>query len=66
MSDYSIDQVGALRHKKCGGQIAIEAELYVLTGLRFPTDDETQGCQVEREPHGNLSCANSVAIMATV
>ncbi len=52
MSDYSIDQDGALRHKQCGGQIAIESELYVLTGLGFPTHDEIHGCQVERGPHG--------------
>ena len=52
MSDYSIDQHCALRHKKCGGQIAVEAELYVISGFGFPRSDEVKGCRVERGPHG--------------
>ncbi len=52
MSDYEIDRHGALRHKKCGGQIAVEAELYVISGLGFPHPNEVKGCRVERGPHG--------------
>jgi len=52
VSDYVFDQHGALRHKKCGGQIAIEAELYVLTGIGFPNAGEVVGCRLERGPHG--------------
>ena len=52
MSDYTFDQHGALRHKKCGGQIAVEAELYVIAGFGFPRADEVKGCRVERGPHG--------------
>ena len=52
MSDYTFDQHGALRHKKCGGQIAVEAELYVITGFGFPRADEVIGCRVERGLHG--------------
>ena len=51
MSDYVFDNA-ALRHKKCGGQIAVEAELYVITGFGFPRADEVQGCRLERGPHG--------------
>lgn len=52
MGDYTFDQHGALRHKKCGGQIAVEAELYIISGLGFPRSDEVRGCRVERGPHG--------------
>lgn len=52
MADYIIDQYGALRHKKCGGQIAVEAELYVISGFGFPNSDEVRGCRIERGPHG--------------
>ena len=52
MGDYAIDQHGALRHKKCGGQIAVEAELYVISGFGFPRADEVRGHRVERGPHG--------------
>lgn len=52
MSDYVFDQRGALRHKKCGGLIAVEAELYVLAGFGFHRSDEVKGCRVERGPHG--------------
>jgi hypothetical protein len=51
MSDYTFDH-GALRHKKCGGQIAVEAELYVIAGLGFPRLDEARGCRVKRGPRG--------------
>ena len=50
--DYTIDQHGALRHKNCGGQIAVAAELYVIAGFGFPRLDEIRGCRVERGPHG--------------
>ena len=46
------DPHGALRHKKCGGQIAVEAELYVIAGFGFPRPDEVKGCRVERGPRG--------------
>jgi len=52
MSDYAIDPHGALRHKKCGGQIAVEAELYLISGFGFPRPDEVKGCRVERGPFG--------------
>ncbi len=52
MSDYTFDRWGALRHKKCGGPIAIEAELYVLTGFGFPHADEVRGCRLEHGPRG--------------
>ena len=52
LGDYAFDQHGALRHKKCGGQIAVEAELYVIAGFGFPRPDEVKGCRVERGPHG--------------
>jgi hypothetical protein len=52
MADYAFDQHRALRHKKCGGQIAVEAELYVLDGIGFPDASELIGCCVERGPHG--------------
>ena len=52
MSDYVFDQHGALRHKKCGGQIAVEAELYVIAGFGFPRSDEVKGHRVERGPRG--------------
>ena len=52
LGDYTIDQHGALRHKKCGGQIAVEAELYVIVGFGSPRHDEIKGCRVERGPHG--------------
>jgi len=52
LGDYTIDQHGALRHKKCGGQIAVEAELYVIVGFGSPRRDEIKGCRVERGPHG--------------
>ena len=52
MSDYTFDQHGALRHKQCGGQIAIEAELYVITGFGFPRADEVKGCRLEKGPRG--------------
>jgi len=52
MSDYVFDQHGALRHKKCGGQIAVEAELYVLVGFGAPLANEMVGCRSERGPHG--------------
>ena len=52
MGDYAIDQHGALRHKKCGGQIAVEAELYVISGFGFPRSDEVKGHRVERGPRG--------------
>lgn len=52
MSDYAFDQHGALRHKKCGGQIAVEAELYIISGFGFPGPDEVKGCRVERGPLG--------------
>ena len=51
-SDYTFFQRGALRHKKCGGQIAVEAELYIIAGFGFPRSDEMRGCQVERGPLG--------------
>ncbi len=51
MSDYTIDQYGALRHKKCVGQIAVEAELYVISGFGLPRPDEANGYRVERGPH---------------
>jgi len=55
MSDYSIDRHGALRHKKCGGQIAVEAELYVISGFGFPESPaEVEGCRIERGPCGIL------------
>ncbi len=50
MSDYTFDQHGALRHKKCGGQIAVEAELFVISGFGAPSCDEINGCRVERGP----------------
>jgi hypothetical protein len=50
MSDYTFDQHGALRHKQCGGQIAVEAELYVIEGFGFPRADEVQGCLLEKGP----------------
>jgi hypothetical protein len=50
--DYTFDRLGALRHKKCGGQIAVEAELYVIAGFGFPRADEVKGCRVERGPRG--------------
>ena len=52
MSGYTFDQHGALRHKKCGGQIAVEAELYVISGFGFPRADEARGYRLERGPHG--------------
>jgi hypothetical protein len=52
MSDYVFDQHSALRHKKCGGQIAVEAELYVLSGFGAPLAEEIVGCRIERGPHG--------------
>ena len=52
MSDYVFDQHGALRHKKCGGQIAVDAELYLIDGIGFPCADELRGHRVERGPHG--------------
>jgi len=52
-SDYSFDEQGAPRHKKCGGQIAVEAELYVISGFGFPeSPDEVEGCRIERGPRG--------------
>jgi hypothetical protein len=51
MSDYVFDN-GALRHKKCGGQIAVEAELFVIVGFGSPTQEEVAGCRLERGPHG--------------
>ena len=54
MADYRIDPHGALRHKKCGGQIAVEGELFVLAGFGFPRVDEVLGCRVERGPHGMI------------
>ena len=51
-SDYTFDRHGALRHKKCGGQIAVEAELYVLDGIGFPDIADVGGCRVERGPLG--------------
>jgi hypothetical protein len=52
LGDYTFDQYGALRHKNCGGQIAVEAELYVISGFGFPRPDELKGCRVEQGPHG--------------
>ena len=52
MSDYVFDQRGVLRHKKCGGQIAVEAELYVIAGFGFPRADEVRGQHAERGPRG--------------
>lgn len=52
MADYTFDQYGALRHKKCGGQIAVEAELDVLVGFGAPLAEEIVGCRIERGPHG--------------
>ena len=52
LGDYAFDQQGALRHKKCGGQIAVKAELYVIAGFGFPRPDEVKGCRVELGPHG--------------
>ena len=52
LGDYTFDQHIALRHKNCGGQIAVEAELYVISGFGFPHPDEVKGCRVERGPHG--------------
>ena len=52
LGDYTFDQHGALRHKKCGGQIAVEAELYVLVGFGAPLAKEIVGCRIERGPHG--------------
>ncbi len=52
MSDYTFDQHGALRHKKCGGQIAVEAELYIIAGFGAPRPDEVAGCRIEGGPHG--------------
>jgi hypothetical protein len=52
VSDYVFDPNGALRHKKCGGQIAVEAELYVLVGFGAPLAEEIVGCRIERGPHG--------------
>ena len=53
MADYAFDQHGALRHKKCGGQIAVEAELYVISGVGLPeAHDEVNEYRVERGPHG--------------
>ncbi len=52
MGDYTFDPHSALRHKKCGGQIAVEAELYVISGFGFPRADEVRGHRVERGPHG--------------
>jgi hypothetical protein len=51
MSDYIFDN-GALRHKKCGGQIAVEAELFVIVGFGSPTQEEAAGCRLEQGPHG--------------
>jgi hypothetical protein len=52
-NDYAFDQHGALRHKKCGGQIAVEAELYVISGFGFPESlDEVEECRIERGPRG--------------
>jgi hypothetical protein len=52
MSDYIFDHYGALCHKKCGGQIAVDAELYVMAGFGFPRTDEVRGLRVERGPRG--------------
>lgn len=52
MADYTFDQHGALRHRKCGGQIAVEAELWVFDGLGFPRGDEVRGCKTEPGPYG--------------
>ena len=52
MADYTFDQHGALRHRKCGGQIAVEAELWVFDGLGFPRGDEERGCKTEPGPYG--------------
>ena len=52
MADYTFDQYGSLRHRKCGGQIAVEAELYVLVGFGAPLSEEIVGCRIERGPHG--------------
>ncbi len=52
MPDYTVDERGALRHKRCGGHIAVEAKLYVIAGFGFPRPDEVKGCRVERGPHG--------------
>ncbi len=53
MADYTFDQHGALRHKECGGQIAVEAELYVISGLGLPeAHDEVKGYRIERGLHG--------------
>ncbi len=52
MPDYTADEHGALRHKRCGGQIAVEAELYVIAGLGFPRPDEVKGNRVDRGPRG--------------
>lgn len=51
MSDYTFDQHGGLRHKKCGGQIAVEGELWIFDGFGFPHTDEIRGCQTEPGPH---------------
>jgi hypothetical protein len=52
MADYTFDQHGALRHKQCGGQVAVEAELWIFDGLGFPHASELRGCKTEPGPHG--------------
>lgn len=53
MADYTFDEHGTLRHQNCGGQIAVEAELYEIVGIGLPeARDEAKGCRIERGPHG--------------
>jgi hypothetical protein len=51
MADYYFAD-GTLRHANCGGQIAVEAEVYVFAGIGFPRPAEARGCMTEPGPHG--------------